>query len=255
MISGPTTGTVSFNISGASTVSARTVTFSIAGNYVLGSNVSDGVATTTTYLNVTVQAAATVIPGQVTTWTLPGITTTLLKPTFTWSAASNAGRYLLKVDDLTTGQTGIINQVVTVTSYTAVTALTVGHQYQAVVTAQSSDGSISGIPSPALVFTVKAQVVTLGTPTLITPSGTISDLWPWCQWTAVQNANFYELKITDLTTNTVVGTMKVTKTSTNFNKSLTRNHSYNWQVRAGRTDGTYGAWSTPKTFTESSRAR
>ena len=256
MISGPASAIVTFNISGASAVSARTATFSTAGNYALGVSVTDGAATTTTFLNVTVQnAPQQVTPGQVTTWILPGSTTTLLKPVFTWSAASNAGRYLLVVGDLTSGQAGIISQAVTATSYTATAALTAGHQYQAVVTAQSSDGTISGAPSPALVFTVQAQTITLGTPTLITPKGTISDLWPWCQWTSVKNANYYELKITDLATGTVVGTMKVTKTSTNFNKGLTRNHSYSWTVRACLNDGTLGAWSTALTFNECSNAR
>ena len=252
-ISGP--GTVTFNISGASSASARTATFSAAGSYVLGINVTDGAATTTTFLNVTVQAASAVTPGQVTTWILPGTTTTLLNPTFTWSAATNAARYLLKVDNLTTGQTAIISQVVTATTYTAATSLTIGNKYQAVVTAQNSDGTVSGIPSPALVFTVQAQTIALGTPTPITPKGTISDLWPWCQWTAVKNAEYYQLSITDLATGTVAGTMKVTRTSTNFNKGLTRNHSYSWTVRACRNDGTLGAWSTAMTFKESATAR
>jgi hypothetical protein len=254
-ISGPTSGTVTFNVSGSSSNSKRTVTFSVAGNYVLGVNITDGAATTLTFLNVTVLPQPIVTPGQVTTWILPGSTTTLLNPTFTWSAATNAGRYLLKVDNVTTGQTSIISQVVTATTYTAATPLTVGNKYQAVVTAQNSDGTVSGTPSPALVFTVQAQTIALGTPTPITPSGTISDLWPWCSWTAVKNAEYYQLRITDLGTGTVVGTMKVAKTSTNFNKGLTRNHSYSWTVRACRNDGTLGAWSTAMTFKESSNAR
>jgi hypothetical protein len=248
-------GTVTFNISGASSASARIATFSEAGSYVLGINVTDGAATTTTFLNVTVQAASAVIPGQVTTWILPGTTTTLLNPTFTWSAATNAGCYLLKVDNVTTGQTSIISQVVTATTYTAVTSLTVGNKYQAVVTAQNSDGTISGTPSPVLVFTVQSQTIELGTPTQITPKGTISDLWPWCEWTRVKNAEYYQLRITDLTTGTVVGTMKVTRKGTSFNKGLTPNHSYSWTVRACRNDGTLGAWSTAMTFKESSNAR
>lgn len=252
-ISGP--GTVSLNISGASTTSSRSATFSATGSYVIGVSITDGAATATTFLNITVQTASTVTPGQVTTWILPASTTTLLNPTFSWSAATNAGRYLLKVDDLTSAQAGIISQTVTATTYTSAVSLTVGHKYQAVVTAQSSDGSISGAASPALAFTVVAQTITLGTPTPLTPTGTIRDAWPWCSWTAVKNANYYELKITDLTTGAVAGTMKVTSTGTSFNKGLTPTHTYNWTVRACRNDGTLGAWCAPMTFKESANAR
>ncbi|MFA6293609.1 MAG: cadherin repeat domain-containing protein, partial [Victivallales bacterium] len=250
------TGTVIFNISGYSAVSARSVTFSAAGNYLLSVSATDGEAITTTSLYVTVQAASASTPGQVTSWILPGTTTTLLKPKFKWAAASNAGRYLLKVDDLTTGQAGIIRRTVTTTAFTATTALKSGHQYQVVVTAQSSNGGISGIPSPALVFTVQPNTaLSIPAPNPLTPTGTIDDAWPWCEWTSVKNADYYKLIITDLTTGMVAGTMQVTATGTNFNKGLTPNHSYSWKVCAGRNDGTLGEWSSALTFKESANAR
>ena len=250
-ISGPTGGTVTFNISGASTASARTATFSAAGAYVLGVSVTDGAATTITSLNVTVQAATASTPGQVTSWTLPGATTTLLKPVFTWSAATNAGRYLLKVDDLTAGTAGIINVTVTTTSYTATVALTVGHNYQAVVTAQSSDGSISGAPSPALTFTVLSQVVTIGTPTWILPGATTTLVKPTFSWTAAANAGLYRLKVDDLTTG-VKGVIAKSVTTTSFTATtaLTAGHQYQAVVTAKNSAGTIsGTPSSPLVFT------
>jgi hypothetical protein len=252
-ISGP--GTVTFDISIASNVSKRSAIFSAAGTYVLGISATDGAATTMTSLSVTVQSQSQTTTGVPTPLTPTG-TISDLKPLCSWTAVTDAAYYKVKITDLTTGNAVGTMKVTGNTSTVFNKTLTAGHSYSMQVRAFRSNGTTLGAWSTALSFTVQAQVqTTLATPTPLTPTGTISDAWPYCEWTAVAGADYYTLSITDLGTGIVVGTMNVTRTGANFNKGLTPNHSYSWKVRACRNDGTQGAWSTALTFKESATAR
>ncbi|MFN0196126.1 MAG: pre-peptidase C-terminal domain-containing protein [Planctomycetaceae bacterium] len=77
-----------------------------------------------------------------------GIITETRFPIFSWTAASQAERYVLRVDDLTSGQQMVIFESnLTTTSFTSTTPLKNGHVYRWTVQAFNDTSGKSGLPS------------------------------------------------------------------------------------------------------------
>ena len=92
------------------------------------------------------------------TVTGPTSATTAAPPTFTWTASAGAARYYLWVDNVTTGQQGVIQQwSLTTNSYTPATALAAG-TYKVWAQAVDSNNNASGWSAVPLEFTVVATV-------------------------------------------------------------------------------------------------
>lgn len=174
-------------------------------------------------------------------------------PTFQWEPVAGAARYDLWVNDTTTGQSGVIrNKSVVGTSFTSSAPLTNGHGYIWTVRAIDANG-VAGPWAMVREFQIGG---TVGTPTLIGPSGTTDGsgnpitLIPIFQWNAVSGAIRYDIWVNDLTTgeNAVIRNTNVTQTSLTSPIQLVSGHRYIWTVRAFNSQGTAGAWASHSTF-------
>jgi hypothetical protein len=176
--------------------------------------------------------------------TSPLTNTTNASPTFTWNAVSGATYYDLWVSDTTTGQSEAIrNGHVVGASYVPTTPLAVGHSYQWWVRAFNDSGNAGGWSSGGYFS------VTVETPTLLSPSGTITWPRPEFSWNAAANASYYQLEVDDITSGYVaVWNNHVTGVSNIPTTALTANHSYRWWVRAVNDNGAVSAWSSGMTF-------
>lgn len=180
------------------------------------------------------------------TATSPTGTTVSTTPTFAWTAVVDAARYDLWVNDLTTGQSGVIrDQQVSGTSYTPTTALTNGHDYIWTVRAIDSDGT-AGEWATHHVFTVN----TLTAPEGLTFTAASGSTAPQFSWNAVAGAHHYDIWVNDLTTGQsgVIRDQNVTGT-TAAGLGLQSGHSYIWTVRAVDANGVQGEWGIHQTFT------
>jgi hypothetical protein len=169
-------------------------------------------------------------------------------PTFSWQPVTQADHYDVWVNDLTTHKGQVLrNQDVTGTSWTAATPLTQSDSYQWWVQAISSSGFTTtwGIGQ-------QFSVTVLGTPVLGDPSGTITNTTPTFTWSAVDQADHYDLWVNDLTTGQgqVVRNQDVVGTSWTDTTPLVQGDTYVWWLRAiGSSDqGRMSAWSLPQQF-------
>lgn len=181
--------------------------------------------------------------------TVPTVTAPLgmisnLRPTFSWTAVSNASEYELYVQDRTGGTvtTEFTTIVSGATSYTPPGDL-FGTQFGIYVRA-GKDGSFGGWSALAL-FDVD---VALSVPTVTAPLGTIADPRPTFTWTAVSNATQYELVVQDRTTTVVELFRVVVGGATDYTHSSDLfGTNFGVYVRAG--DGnSWGGWSTLALF-------
>lgn len=170
------------------------------------------------------------------------------QPTFQWTAVSGAARYDLWVNDLTTGQSGVIRQTnVTETSFTPTTPLTPGHAYIWTVRAINDQGAATEFASHKT-FEVSAVI---SAPTPIAPPSTTTDTTPTFVWSSVSGAARYDLWVNDLTTGQSGIIRRTDLTSTAYTNvvPLTRGHSYIWTVRAISSAGAVSNWAAHRTFT------
>ena len=174
-------------------------------------------------------------------------TVTTVTPTFTWTTAARASLYDLWVNNMTTGQAQIVRKSdLKTTSYTSLSNLTQG-EYRAFIRAINSAGEV-GEWSNAFVFTIDEPTPSVPTITgpLPNPAGSIETATPTFTWTSSVKAPLYELKIDDLTLNTV-NVIRVTGINKESYAIPTAKrfaeHTYVAQVRAYNTSGDTSAWS------------
>jgi hypothetical protein len=187
---------------------------------------------------------------------------TVLTPTYSWSEASAATRYLVNVFNVATG-TAVVNQEVTAASvcvsgtcsFTPGTALQNNGNYTWYVA--GGNASAWGPWSSGLAFTVNLPLSTA--PTLVAPTGiTTGDLTPTYTWTGVAGATAYALAAFDLETSTLqffqsfsasticVG-LNCQVTPTGTGTTLLNGRPYGWFVAAGNFAG-WGPWSSGLAF-------
>jgi hypothetical protein len=180
----------------------------------------------------------TIMPPTVPTLTAPAGTSGNTTPTFTWTASTDAARYDLWVDNVTTGQSQVIRQqTLTTNTFTALTALPTG-TYTAWVEALNNTGDGAGW-SAGLSFTISAPAA----PTLTGPAAVISSTTPTFTWNASAGAASYELWADNRSTGqSQVVHQTVTTTSFTAATAIPRGNYVCW-VRAANGAGAFGSWS------------
>jgi hypothetical protein len=154
------------------------------------------------------------------------------KPTLDWSAR-DASSFKVRLKDLTTGQIVVDKRVQGITQLTPKN-LVDGHKYRWWV---RSVGAAWSAPR-----TFRVAVPKPGTVLLDGPSGAIDDRKPTFQWQAAEHAERYRLRVTDVTTGTVLIDRWVRDTEFTSTTALPNGHRYRWQVRAWN-EGKFGDWS------------
>ncbi len=174
-------------------------------------------------------------------------TVTTIKPTFTWTAAARASVYDLWVNNMTTGQGQIVRKSdITTTSYTSIANLPQG-EYRAFIRGINSAGEV-GEWSNVFIFTIDEATPSVPkiTAPVPNPAGSVENANPTFTWTSDVRAPLYELKIDDLTLNTV-NVIRVTGITTESYTIPTAKrlaeHTYVAQVRAYNNSGDTSAWS------------
>ena len=181
-------------------------------------------------------------------------------PNFTWNAVSNTEQYCLWICDLS-GNT-VFSRWYTASEITSNAICVVNSpitmangSYYWRIRAWNSDGF--GVWSSSMSFTVRSLIP--ATPTLISPSGNISDTTPEFRWNSVSLANQYLLLIYDSAENTVLRVWYTASAVTSGSVcSVTpgvslSSDSYKWWVRAWNSSG-YSDWSASMSFTVAGQA-
>jgi len=171
-------------------------------------------------------------------------------PTLVWNNVAGATVFDLWIDDLTTTTSQVLrNSSISTTSFSPAAPLADNHGFRAWVRAGNEAGW--GPWSAANDFaTGNATVLPpTGIPTITAPSGTNNSTTPTITWTAVAEANRYDLWVDSLTTGTsqVIRQQAVPGTSFVVTVPLTDGHAYRAWVRAGNEFG-FAAWSAAKDF-------
>jgi predicted phage tail protein len=174
----------------------------------------------------------------------PASPTTNRRPPFAWDASTDATRYDLWVDNVSTGQSQFIRQPnLTATSFTPAADLPVG-TYRFWVRALNSllEGGA---------WSATRDVVISGgaAPTLTGPTTPTSDNTPTLTWTAGAGAVRFDLWVDNRTTGVsqVIREMNLTATSFTPADALPSG-SYRFWVRAFNAAGDAGLWSGPRDF-------
>jgi hypothetical protein len=181
------------------------------------------------YTFVVEKQVVTTIAGQT-----PGMTALQVgdnTPTITWNEIEGTQNYQLVINSLSTGVNGVVQEFALPggsTSYTVPTPLNLG-RYEVLVRAIDADNHAGDWSDP-----VEFHIVTA--PTVLSPTGVITDSTPLLQWSAVPGALTYEIWLGNLT-NRVVGEYPtiiqsgITGTSFQVPQTLTMG-DYLFQVRA-----------------------
>lgn len=173
----------------------------------------------------------------------PGSSTADVTPTIAWSASAGATTYDLWVDNLTTGATQVIRQQsLTTNSFTPADALPLG-SYRAWVQAAGAGNTTSAWSAP-LEFTI----TTPATPTLIGPTGSVSNVTPVFSWEPVPDAVHYDLWVDNLTTGATPVLREEHVTTTSFTPAALGTGTYRFWVRAVNATSDAGSWSDPLDF-------
>jgi hypothetical protein len=171
---------------------------------------------------------------------------TTAQPAFSWTAVAQADHYDIWVNNLTTGQSQVLrNQQVAGTSWTPPTGLVQGDRYEWWVRAVGSSGSAGGW-SAGQSFSIAALAV----PTVLGPIGNTATTQPTFSWTAVDQADHYDIWVNDLTSgqSQVLRNTNATGTSWTTSTALAHGHKYEVWIRAISSTGGVSAWSTPVVF-------
>jgi hypothetical protein len=177
----------------------------------------------------------------------PSGTIQMVNPTFQWQQVASADSYEIWINDNTAQQAPLYDvKNITATTWTPPNPLVWGHGYTWWVRALRNDGNNSAW-SGAVNFTP-----VLGTPTPVAPSGPLpaTVTIPTFSWTAVANADAYDILVDDMTTQTpqVLRNTHVVGTSWTPSTALTIGHAYQWQVRAVTDNGGAGPFSSRLSF-------
>lgn len=167
-------------------------------------------------------------------------------PTFEWSQAIGGARYDIWVNNLTTGQSGIIRDMdVAGTAFTPDTALSVGHSFIWTVRAYNPAGE-PGPWAAHRTFTITSDLVPQGAG----PAPRTIDTTPEFSWTAVPGADHYDLWVNDLTTGQsgIIRNQNVTGTRFESDVVLSADHDYIWTVRAISDNGATTEWAAHRIF-------
>lgn len=167
-------------------------------------------------------------------------------PTFQWSPVPGADRYDIWVNDLTTGQSGVIrNTNVTGTSFTPTTPLESGHNY--VWTVRAMSGVEIGTFATHAYFSILAQ---LPAPQLTAPNPLVFTRTPTFEWKEVPGAARYDLWVNNETTgqSQIIRRTSLATTSFTAVAPLPNGHTYVWTVRAIDSDGVAGVWAPAVRF-------
>lgn len=160
------------------------------------------------------------------------------RPEVTWDAIVGATRYHLRIDSISTGESGVINETNLpgdIDSFTPETLLPLG-KYRARLRYYDAQERL-GPWSDYQVFFVRTA------PGFTSPGAISQTNPPNFEWTAIVDASHYELLVTDLTNGERVVNEKELA-GTNFTPSSLPQSSYEAQVRAVSTTGFKGNWGT-----------
>lgn len=172
----------------------------------------------------------------------------VLTPTFSWSTVNNADFYQVRVNNLTTGQSSVVQQNLAATFLVCPIPLEAGDRYQWMVRALRNDGNASA-------WSTHTFALNLMKPTAYGPSGSTVFARPTFTWSAILGAHHYDVVVHDATTGQtsvlrtpLAGPNVVTSTSWTATNSLKPGHSYKWHVRAVSANGIAGGWSVASSF-------
>jgi roadblock/LC7 domain-containing protein len=184
----------------------------------------------------------------------PNAVLSVLTPTLSWTAvpgATNYDVYIWVASD--THSAYLINEVVSVTSYTVPSAvLTTGVSYAWTVQAGNSVGRSDFMKAPGSTYTpvFMVQVTVLAAPHLVSPATEVilSTLTPTLSWTAVPGATKYEVHIWVASATPppyVADEVLATTSYTIPSGVLTASVQYAWTVYAGNSLGWSASLTAP----------
>ncbi len=166
-------------------------------------------------------------------------------PLFEWSVGANADHYELAVDNLTKNITNYYTQNVVTTSHLAVSQFIEG-DYQSRVRTVTATGKFSTW-SNFVKFTI--DIPTPAKPTIIRPSGDITDSFPKFEWTGDAFSSNYSLWVSNAATQArVIYRTEYDGTSYVHFNPLPDGTYHAW-VRAFNAVGEYSPWSDFVKFT------
>ncbi len=170
-------------------------------------------------------------------------------PQFSWTPVQGAARYDLWVNNLTTGESGIIREIALAgTTFVPTTPFSAGHHYIWTVRAINAQG-IAGAWSPHFRLSV-LDPATAAPPSLLLPRGEATGSQPTFAWTVVPGADRYDLWVNDLTTGEsgVIREMHLQQTEWTATTPLVPGHRYLWTVRAITDNNIPGRWGGHRDF-------
>lgn len=144
-----------------------------------------------------------------------------LTPSFSWSAVQGASHYRLRVTDVNSAMA--IDQTISTASASCSsgsgtcsvspgTTLATGNSSWTIMALDTTNNTQSA-ESSRMAFTVAQPATAPGTPTLVSPTGTVTSLTPTFTWNVATNADNYIVKVTDASTTTVTRIVPCTATT------------------------------------------
>ena len=163
------------------------------------------------------------------------------RPTLKWNAVSGAAKYEVYRARSRSGEY-IKYSTVTGTSYTNTSYIEDGNTYYYKVRALKSDGTAGAWSSVVSVTYRAASTGTLSAPTVT--GGNDSQGRPTLKWNAVSGAAKYEVYRARSRSGEYIKYSTVTGTSYTNTSYIENGNTYYYKVRALKSDGTAGAWSS-----------
>lgn len=170
----------------------------------------------------------------------PVLPTFEFRPTFRWSAPVGAATHQIYIS----GPGGSVINVsrLTSTTYTPPDSLAVG-RYVWWVRPATESGRNGAWSQPS-------ETYIGGRPSVLNPSGTVTDASPRLAWTAVEGAASYQLFLRRLDEPQLLFDL-ADLTDTSFDPPILEDGEYRVWVRAKSEDGNHGLWSAPVDFSVS----